>query len=293
MLHLILLLIASVSLSCAPTASVASRSEPAATTAAARSSSVAEHGMRVVADDSLRKLLDEAGQRGTIAVLLDDEEEIRCADVPLCLTRRVPASTFKIANSLIGLESGVIADAEFTIPWDGVQREIADWNRDHTLRSAIRASAVPYYQELARRVGAERMAEWTRKLAYGNGRTGEPSQVDRFWLDGPLAISPIEQLDFLRRFARAELPVSARSYDVVRDILVLAQRADVILRGKTGWGDPHGSDELGWFVGFTEQAGRRAYVAVLLLPNTERDEQQFVSSRRALGERALEQRQRW
>jgi beta-lactamase class D len=275
--------------------------------------------LQVVAHAGLSKLLEDEHLRGTVAVLRDDERVVHCADVALCSQRVVPASTFKIANSMIGLETGVIADADFVIPWDGVTRELADWNRDHTLRSAIKASAVPYYQELARRVGQQGMAEWTARLDYGNTQTGDASQVDSFWLHGPLAISPVEQLVFLRRFAREELPISPRTRDIVRDIMVLADGDGPVLRGKTGWGHPHEPNELGWFVGYVErraearaQGGasslarprsssnsdtprklQRTYVAVLLQREPAIDQATFLSARRRIAEKALSDLGAW
>ncbi|MDB4990586.1 MAG: Beta-lactamase, partial [Myxococcaceae bacterium] len=189
--------------------------------------------------------------------------------------------------------TGVVTDADFVIPWDGVTRDFPAWNRDHTLRSAIQVSAVPYFQELARRVGPEREAEWVRAFSYGNADTGSKQAVDRFWLDGPLAISPVEQLDFLRRFATGKLPVSARSREIVRDILVLDRHADIVLRGKTGWGQPHQLDQVGWFVGYVEQRDQRTYVAVLLHGQPEQDDNAFLALRRTLAEGALTELGAW
>ena len=76
------------------------------------------------------------------------------ADTPL-----LPASTFKIANAAIAVETGVVTGADELFPWDGQPRDLEAWNRDLTLGEAMAASAVPVYQEVARRIGAERMAE--------------------------------------------------------------------------------------------------------------------------------------
>jgi beta-lactamase class D len=249
--------------------------------------------LSIVQSPLLRGMLDAEHVRGTIALWYDGQSTIACADAQLCSARVVPASTFKIANALIGLELGAIRDAEFTIPWDGIEREFAAWNRDHTLRSAIEASAVPYFQELARRVGRDRMARWVEELSYGNAQVGD--RVDQFWLEGPLAISPVEQLEFLRRFATGALPLSTRSLEIVRDILVLERRESLLLRGKSGWGHPHQPGELGWFVAYVErpQPLRRAYVAVLLLPEPGRDQARFLSARRRLAEQALSAVGQW
>lgn len=136
----------------------------------------------------------------------------------LARERTSPCSTFKIPNSIIGLETGVIPDASFVLQWDGVQRPVAEWNRDHDLRSAMKHSVVWYYQELARRVGAERMRKRVSALRYGNGDTsGGP---DGFWLGSSLRISPDEQVDFLARLYAGELAASPRSIAVVKDLLV-------------------------------------------------------------------------
>jgi beta-lactamase class D len=188
----------------------------------------------------------------------------RCSDPEYCKKPLTPASTFKIPNSMIGLETGVIPDAEFVIPWDGVKRSVEAWNHDHTLRTAIRDSAVPYYQELARRVGLQPMQSWVKRLGYGNMQIGDV--VDRFWLDGPLAISALEQVEFLRRVDRAQLPISERTRQIVLDITIRGQVDGRTLHGKTGWAYPGKPSEIGWFVGWVEDPATPRYVAVALEP---------------------------
>jgi beta-lactamase class D len=222
---------------------------------------------------------------GVVAVLHEGSNELLCSSAVRCGQRVVPASTFKIPHALVGLETGVIKDADFVISWDGVKRENEAWNRDHTLRSAIETSAVPYFQEVARRVGLEKETEWVKKLAFGNTEVG--SKVDTFWLSGPLVISPVEQIDFLQRLAGGTLPVSARSRAIVQDCLLLEKREGAVLRGKTGWGFPDSADEVGWFVGYVERPGKRSYIAVLLFGSANRDTKQFLEARRRVAERSL------
>lgn len=164
----------------------------------------------------------------------------------------IPASTFKICNSLIGLETGVISDADFVIPWDSVARPVTAWNRDHNLRSAFQNSAVPYYQEVARRVGGESMKQWLDKSHYGNADTS--GGIDRFWLDGGLRITPAQQVDFLKRLYLGELPFSKRSMDIVKDIMIARDTLGVLLRAKTGWSEQD-AKQIGWYVGYLERKG--------------------------------------
>lgn len=212
-----------------------------------------------------RSLIERDGLRGTIAVYDAGRDELACARVELCTARRIPASTFKIANALIGLETGAVDGPAAPFPWDGVRRSIEDWNRDHTLASAMAASCLPCFQALARRIGRPAMDAWLAKLDYGDRRTD--GVIDRFWIDGSLHISPLEQVDFLRRLDVHALPVSERARAVVRDILVNERRGERVLRAKTGWAAPHTPDEVGWFVGWVEGGGRPPiYFATLLLP---------------------------
>jgi beta-lactamase class D len=173
----------------------------------------------------------------------------------------VPASTFKIPNTLIALETGVIGGVDETISWDGVRREVEAWNRDHTLATAFPASAVWFYQEIARRVGEARMRAWVERLGYGN-RSVEGG-LDLFWLTGELRISALEQVEFLRRVHDGHLPVSERSLDALREIMHVEERDGAVLRGKTGWGRLDGR-QYGWLVGWVEREGGTAFFALQL-----------------------------
>jgi len=176
-----------------------------------------------------------------------------------------PASTFKIANTLIGLETGVIPDERFTLEWDGVRRDFVEqWNRDHDLRSAMKHSVVWYYQEIARRVGEKRYREWLERLDYGNRDIG--GGVDRFWLSpgGALRITPRQQVAFLARLVRGELPVSKRSIGILRDVMPSATEGGVTLRAKTGLGRQE-DRQVGWMAGFVDRPETSHVFASLVL----------------------------
>jgi beta-lactamase class D len=167
----------------------------------------------------------------------------------LCRERFSPCSTFKIPNSLIALETGIADGPDFKLPWDGTKRPIADWNRDHTLRSAYSVSCVWFYQELARRTGPKRMDEWVAKFDYGNRDTsGGPTT---FWLSSSLKISPDEQVKFLHRLQTRKLPVSDQALETLLDIMVASRDGQFVYRGKTGTaGDAaKGIATEGWWVG--------------------------------------------
>lgn len=164
----------------------------------------------------------------------------------------LPASTFKIFNSLVALETGVIKDELAILTWDGIKRDFDFWNRDYNMRQAIKYSAVWFYQVLARKIGHQRMQEYINKVGYGNRNIGLEKDLDRFWLSGELRITPKEQINFLRRLYAGNLPFSERSMNIVKDILIVEQTPEYTLRAKTGWTTAPKPD-LGWYVGYLEQ----------------------------------------
>jgi beta-lactamase class D len=148
--------------------------------------------------EDLAKRFADAGTVGTFVGYKIDDYLVIASDKDRSGEGMLPASTFKIPNSIIALETGVVADPDKDVfKWDGVVRSIEAWNRDHTMRSAIAASVVPVYQEIARRIGQERMQKYVDLFEYGNRDIG--GGIDQFWLTGNLRIDPIEQIDFVDR----------------------------------------------------------------------------------------------
>ncbi len=188
-----------------------------------------------------------------------------------CRERFSPKSTFKIPNSLIGLETGVVRDADFVIAWNREkyppqenwnQEPFVHWGQDQTLRSAIKYSVVWYYRELALRVGDERMRRYVAAFDYGNEEVS--GGVDNFWLNGSLKISADEQVEFLKRFYAGRLPVSQRSTRIIKDILLMEKTPTYKLSAKTGGGSIAEGKFIGWFVGYLETQGNVYFFATNL-----------------------------
>lgn len=163
--------------------------------------------------------------------------------------RYIPASTFKIANTLIGLATGVVSSVDEILPFAGGPQMMKDWERDMSLRDAIAISNVPIYQELARRVGVERMRVAVAGLNYGNADVG--GSVDTFWLRGPLEISALEQCLFLADLATGRLPLPQQAQKEAQDIVLLKKKGDWSLYGKTG-----AASGVGWWVGWVNKGGK-------------------------------------
>ncbi|MFS0517973.1 class D beta-lactamase [Nostoc sp. UIC 10607] len=201
---------------------------------------------------NLGRHFQEFGREGSIVIYDSKNNRIYEHNPQRNATAIAPASTFKIFNALVALEIGVVPDDVAVLTWDGIHREIDAWNHDTNLRQAFKDSTVWFYQVLARRAGYERMQQFINKVGYGNRQIGTAADIDRFWLQQPLQITPKEQIKFLQRLYQGDLPFSQRTINLVKDIMVREQTPDYTLRGKTGWLTSTKPD-VGWFVGYLEQ----------------------------------------
>ena len=188
----------------------------------------------------------------------------------------IPASTFKICNSLIALETGVAPDENLIIPWDSVQRQIPAWNHDQDMKEAIKNSTVWYYQKIARRIGSERMASWLKKLQYGNQDIS--GGIDKFWLTGGLRITPHQQIEFLIRLYKNELPLSNRSMEIVKKIMINEKTDLYTLYAKAGWGMKDSTD-IGWWVGFIVK-GNDVYFFANCVQNSNSENSHYPACRK-------------
>ena len=155
-----------------------------------------------------------------------------------------PASTFKIPNSLIALNEGVVTK-DSVIIWDKKIREYESWNKDQTLLTAFKSSCVWCYQEFASKIGVEKYEKYLKSLDYGNKNIG--NEITRFWLDESLKITTFEQIKFLKRFYTNDLPFKIEDMNTLKQIMIDEKNEDYIIRAKTGW-----EGKYGWYVGYLE-----------------------------------------
>lgn len=162
--------------------------------------------------------------------------------------RFTPESSFKVANALIGLEVKAVADEYEVKRWDGIVREFPVWNRDHSLASAMRESAIWYYQAMARDIGQELMQKYVNRIHYGNRDiTGG---IDTFWLNSSLKISAVEQAEFIEKLVEENLPFQKKTMKTVKRMMIADEQDEYTIHGKTG---SRLSDMgLGWYVGYVE-----------------------------------------
>lgn len=208
-------------------------------------------GLAHAEDTAIAELFETAGVEGTLLI-----ESVKGGERILHHDARarqpfIAASTFKIFNTLIAVEEGAIDSATATLPWDGTQYEITDWNRDQTLETAFKVSCVWCYQELARRVGAAKYPAYLRMAGYGQLR--EPFDGETFWLDGALTISAEQQVAFLEQVVQRRLPLRASTYDTLETIMIAEVGPTYRLYAKTGW-STRTTPGIGWYVGYVKRA---------------------------------------
>lgn len=225
--------------------------------------------------DDFKKFYDQYKVDGSFVLYNQSEDKCIFYNQSQFKQPFIPASTFKICNSLIGLETGVIKDENFIIPWDSVPRRVPAWNKDQDLKTAFKNSTVWYYQELARRVGGEKMKYWLDKANYGNADTS--GGIDKFWLSGGLRITPEQQIDFLKRLHDNTLPFSQRSMDIVKSIMIAKDTLGYVVRAKTGWGEQD-NKEIGWYVGYIEK-GDDVYYFANCIQTTDSENKDFARAR--------------
>ncbi len=219
----------------------------------------------VTTDDSLEKYFKENNVKGTFGIFNNGQGKFTIYNLSRFKDSvYTPASTFKIVNSLIGLETGVITNEKMVIKWDGITRSHAAWNKDLTMEEAFKVSAVPYYREVARRIGLDTMQHWLDTLGYGakNGRVVLKNNVDTFWLDNSVKVSADEQLGLVKRLYFNQLPFQKRSQDIVKNVMLQESNANYKLSYKTGWGISETGSSIGWIVGWIEENNHPYFFAL-------------------------------
>ena len=220
-------------------------------------------------DKNLKKYFDENKVEGCFALMDNGTGKFTVHNLGRYRdSSYLPASTFKIVNSLIGLQTGKISSDSMVIKWDGVKRRVEEWNRDLTMYDAFRVSAVNYYQEVARRIGKDTMQLWLDSLRYGTKKI--TSTIDSFWLDNSLKISSDEELGLVKRLYFDQLPFFKSYQETVKRAMLFENNANYRLGYKTGWGFTEKGHALGWVVGWIEE-NNHPYFFVLNIESPDKD----------------------
>ncbi|WP_373519423.1 penicillin-binding transpeptidase domain-containing protein [Pricia sp.] len=223
-----------------------------------------------------QSIIDSADVIGAI-LLYDYKKDIYYSNnFEWARTGKLPASTFKITNSIIGLETGVIENDSVIFNWDGRPKGNQNWEQDLILRDAFHFSCVPCYQGVARKIGSERMNRYLDTLDYG-AMDVDSNTIDTFWLMGSSRISQMQQIDFLKRFYTGVLPISGRTRKIMKKLMIIKETEQYRLSGKSGLSNAN-EDYNGWFVGYIE-GDDTYFFATNIEPKKEFDLDTFISKR--------------
>jgi beta-lactamase class D len=224
-------------------------------------------------DSSLKKYFDENKVTGSFGMFDNGSGDFTIYNLKRFRDSvYLPASTFKIVNSLIGLETGVVTDDSTVIKWDGITRGRPECDKDMPMVEAFRVSCPPWYQELARRIGQQKMQAWLDTLGYASrqGRFVIKNDLDTFWLNNAARITADEQLGLAKKLYFAQLPFQKRTQEVVKSMMLMESNANYALAYKTGWGTLPNGNQMGWVVGWIEE-NRHPYFFVLQVESADRN----------------------
>jgi beta-lactamase class D len=212
---------------------------------------------KVKTDNSLKTYFDENKVDGCFALLNNIDGKITMYNMALDTQHFSPGPSFEIVNSLIGLQTGRIINDTMIIKWDGNVRTFpggdtaTGWNKDMGMKEAFKINNVPYYQEVARRIGKDTMKLWIDSLGYGNKNISGP--IDSFWLNNTLKISPDEQLGLMKRLYFEQLPFMKSVHEMVKDAMLQEDNTAYKLSYKTAWGIDEQKNNIGWQLGWIEE----------------------------------------
>ena len=209
-------------------------------------------GNNVRVDKGLEKFFVENKVQGCFALMDNGTGEFTVHNLSRFRdSAYLPASTFKIVNSLIGLQTGKIVNDSMIVKWDGVKRWIPQWNQDLSMYRAFRYSSLYYYQEIARRIGINDMQRYLDSMKYGTQKIN--SDIDSFWIDNSLKIKPDEQLGMVKMLYFDQLPFFRAYQETVKKAMLWENNSNYRLGYKTGWGRRENRNHIGWVVGWVEE----------------------------------------
>ncbi|NTS77179.1 class D beta-lactamase [Catenovulum sp. SM1970] len=179
--------------------------------------------------------------------------------------RYTPFSSFKIANTLIALDSGKITSLNQPLTFDLTKYPVEKWwpkiwyQAPVDIRTAFQSSALPVYQQLALEMGAKTVQQYVDQFDYGNKDIS--SGIDSFWLNGSIEISAAEQVELIANIEQQNYPLKATTYSLFKQVMLVEKTDDYALYAKTGTGPVGPKKYIGWYVGYIERADNTFYFA--------------------------------
>lgn len=234
-----------------------------------------------------QSIINAANLEGAILIYDLKKDTYYSNDFKRIKKGNLPASTFKIPNSIIALETGVVENDSTLFKWKGVARRMKIWEQDLTFKEAFHVSCVPCYQDIARKIGSKRMNRYLNKLGYREMEV-DATSIDMFWLEGSSKINQLQQIAFLKRFYQSELPISKETEVIMKRLMVIEETDTYKISGKTGW-SIRNENSNGWFVGYVELEKGTYFFATNITPKQQFNMRIFPMIRKEITYKALMQ----
>lgn len=237
----------------------------------------------------LKHYFDSCNVAGSVVIFDNNKQQWILSDTVDSKTETLPASTFKIINLLIALETKTISDENDIIKWTGSTDTVKygyrpEIYRDMTIKEAFELSTVWVFEELAKKIGRENYEKYLKSSHYGNQNL---SQKDTdFWNFGAFAISPVNQVEFIKNLYDGKLPFSRSNIDIVKRVMITMQHEDYTIRAKTGW-TSEDNISIGWWVGYVENRKGVFFFATRLLQDKKLSRPGFASCRKDITKSVL------
>jgi len=232
-----------------------------------------------------QSIIDSSNVNGSILIYDLKNDLFYSNNFDWAKTGRLPASTFKIVNSIIALETKVVENDSTLFSWNGEKRDYKDWEQDLILSDAFKYSCVPCYQEITKGIGEKRMNEYLEKLNYKEMKVNS-NNLDKFWLEGDSKINQFQQIEFIKRFFKSEIGISKRTEDIMKKIFFIEKYGKYNLNGKTGLSIRNGNYN-GWFVGYIESEDNNYFFATNIEPKDNLNKKLFPKLRKKITIEAL------
>lgn len=243
----------------------------------------------VLVRPDFQKYFKACGAEGSVAIYDNSNKKWILSDTIGVNLETLPASTFKVINLLIALETNTIKDENQIVKWVGNTDTVKYGYRpeiyhDMTVKEAFEVSAGWVFVELAKKIGKEKYKKFLKKAEYGNQNL---TQTDAdFWNFGAFGISPINQVDFLRKLYENKLPFSKENMAIVKKVMINEENKSYILRAKTGWTRDKGIN-TGWWIGYIEKGSDVYFFATRLLQDRKNNRADFGNCRKEITKKIL------
>jgi beta-lactamase class D len=232
----------------------------------------------------INRYFDNCGVVGAFVLFDNQKKHWILSDTVETNFATLPASSFKIINLLIALETKTIKDENETIKWIGTTDTIRYGFRpeiynDLTVKEAFELSAGWVFVELAKKIGRNNYKKYLSDCKYGNL---DLSQNDTdFWNFGDFAVSSINQVEFIRNLYDEKLPFTKRNIEIVKRVMITEQNEQYTIRAKTGW-TRENEINTGWWVGYIENKDRVYFFATRLLQDRKIRRDDFGTCRKEI-----------